>query len=81
LEEEVKRALFQMERNKVAGPDGLPVEFFQKNWNFIKSDMMTLFREFHKGELDIRRVNYGTITLIPIVKMPLKYSNIGPSAY
>jgi hypothetical protein len=68
LEEEVKRALFQMERNKVAGPDGLPVEFFQKNWNFIKSGMMTLFREFHIGELDIRRVNYGTITLIPIVK-------------
>jgi hypothetical protein len=30
-EEEVKRALFQMERNKAAGPDGLPVEFFQKN--------------------------------------------------
>jgi hypothetical protein len=26
--EEVKGALFQMERNKATGPDGLPIEFF-----------------------------------------------------
>jgi hypothetical protein len=54
-EEEVKYALFQMERNKAAGPDGLHVEFFQKKWSVIKSDMMALFKEFHEGEMDIRR--------------------------
>jgi hypothetical protein len=54
-EEEVKYALFQMERNKAARPDGLPVEFFQKNWSVIKSDMMALFKEFREGEMDIRR--------------------------
>jgi hypothetical protein len=54
-EEEVKYALFQMERNKATGPDGLPVEFFQKNWSVIKSDMMALFKEFREGEMDIRR--------------------------
>jgi hypothetical protein len=29
-EEEIKLALFQMEKNKAAGPDGLPIEFYQR---------------------------------------------------
>jgi hypothetical protein len=29
LEEEIKHALFEMERNKAVGPDGLPIEFYQ----------------------------------------------------
>jgi hypothetical protein len=28
-EEEIKEALFKMEKNKAAGPDGLPIEFYQ----------------------------------------------------
>jgi hypothetical protein len=29
-EEEVKAAIFQMEHNKAPGPDGFPIEFYQK---------------------------------------------------
>jgi hypothetical protein len=29
-EKEVKAAIFQMEHNKASGPDGFPVEFYQK---------------------------------------------------
>jgi hypothetical protein len=28
-EEEIKLALFQMEKNKVADPSGIPIEFYQ----------------------------------------------------
>jgi hypothetical protein len=35
-EEEIKKALFQMEKNKAAGPNGYPIEFYQGSWNFIK---------------------------------------------
>lgn len=28
-EDEIKNALFQMEKNKAAGPDGIPIEFYQ----------------------------------------------------
>jgi hypothetical protein len=28
-EEEIKHALLLMDKNKVAGPDGFPIEFFQ----------------------------------------------------
>jgi hypothetical protein len=57
-----------MERNKAAGPDGIPIEFFQTCWDFIKSDMIDLFDDFYLGPLDIKRINYGIITLLPKVK-------------
>jgi hypothetical protein len=81
LEEEIRHALFQMENNKVVGPDGIPIEFFQVCWAFIKSDITALFEDFHQGTLDIKRLNYGIITLLPKVKEAEKYSSSGPSTY
>jgi DNA-binding protein len=57
-----------MERNKAVGPDGLPIEFYQSYWEIIKEDMVDLFRDFYMGNLDVKRINYGTISLIPKVK-------------
>jgi hypothetical protein len=68
LEEELKHALFGMERNKAACPDGLPIEFFQSCWEIIRADMMDLFNDFYLGNLDVKRINYGIVTLIPKVK-------------
>jgi hypothetical protein len=56
--EEIKSALFQMETNKAAGPDGIPIEFYQKSWNIINKDIMDLFEEFHGGKMDCSRLNY-----------------------
>jgi hypothetical protein len=68
LEDEVKTALFMMEKNKAAGPDDWPIEFYQQCWSFIKEDIMEMFNDFHNGRLDIKRLNYGIITLLPKVK-------------
>jgi hypothetical protein len=68
LEDEIRNALFQMERNKVTGPDGLPIEFFQKCWELMKGDICDLFHDFYMGVLDIKRINYVIITLLPKVK-------------
>jgi hypothetical protein len=35
-EDEIKTALFQMEKNKVVGPDGFPIDLFHKNCNVVK---------------------------------------------
>jgi hypothetical protein len=67
-EEEIKYALFQTDKNKAAGLDGLPMEFFQVCWIVIKSDMLELFEDFYLGNLDIKRINYGIITLLPKTK-------------
>jgi hypothetical protein len=54
-----------MAANKAAGPDGFNAEFYQKNWELVKHDLFGLLTDFQKGELDIDRLNYGVITLVP----------------
>lgn len=46
--EEVKFSVFNMEKNKAPGPDGFPIEFYQKFWHLIKADLMHLFKLFHR---------------------------------
>lgn len=47
------------------GPNGLSFLFYQHFWDVIKNDFMALVRDFVCGALDIQRLNYGIITLIP----------------
>jgi mannosylglycoprotein endo-beta-mannosidase len=42
-EEEVKMAVFDMERNKAPGPDGFPADFYQFFWEVVKPDLMNFF--------------------------------------
>ena len=55
-EDEIKRAIFQMEHNKAPGPDGFPAEFYQCFWDIIKVDLLELFNAFHAGQLDRKSV-------------------------
>jgi hypothetical protein len=63
--EEIHKAIFQMEHNKSPGPDGFPAEFYQHFWEVIKLDLMALFECFQKGDLDLYKLNFGVITLLP----------------
>lgn len=67
-EEEIKNALYSMEKNKAAGPDKIPIEFYQECWNVIKKDILQLFDDFYHMKVDISRLNYGIITLLPKIK-------------
>jgi hypothetical protein len=64
-EQEVKTAIFQLEHNKAPGLDGFPAEFYQAFWEIIKGELMTLFHEFHKGDLPLFSFNFRIITLLP----------------
>lgn len=64
-EAEIWNALSQMEKNKAAGPNSIPIEFYQACWKTVKSDIIQLFDDFHQGKVDISRINYGIITLLP----------------
>jgi hypothetical protein len=57
--------IFQMEHNKASGPDRFPAEFYQMFWDLIKRELMALFKEFHKGNLPLYNLNFGTIILLP----------------
>lgn len=63
--EEIKHALFSMKPDKALGPDNIPIEFFQAAWPIVSSDIFNMFQEFHKGTLEVQRLNYGIITLLP----------------
>jgi hypothetical protein len=63
--EEIKYVIDQMERNKAAGPDGFPIEFYQSCWEIVKDDLMALFNDFYLHKIDLARINYSTIILIP----------------
>jgi hypothetical protein len=72
-DEEIKVALYQMEKkNKAADTDVFPKFFFQKCGNFIKNDIIELFKDLHEKKLDIKRINYDIIMLIPKTKENIK---------
>ena len=67
-----------MEHNKAPGPDGFPAEFYQAFWDTIKGDLMAMLSEFHKGELPLYSLNFGTIILLPKCKEAIKIQQYRP---
>ena len=63
--EEIKKSLFDMKSNRAPGPDNIPVEFYQHCWEVVAPDLFALFEWFYEGKLDVQRLNYGIITLLP----------------
>jgi hypothetical protein len=63
--EEIKDVVFSLKHNSAPSPDGFPSKFFQDFWDTIKSDLFNLFKSFHDGSLNIERLNFGIVTLIP----------------
>ena len=65
VEKENKYVVFKMAHNKSRGPDEFITEFYQHYWEIVKGDIMRLFEAMYEGTLDVQRLNYGVITLIP----------------
>ena len=62
--DEIKMVVFSMRHNRAAGPDGMPIEFFQTFWHLICNDLLSLFQDFYDDMIDISRLNYGVVTLL-----------------
>jgi hypothetical protein len=76
--EEIKLVVFSLKHNSATGPDGIPAEFFQDFWELIHIDLWNLFKDFYDGVLDIKRLNFGLVTLIPKVDNPTDMRNFRP---
>jgi hypothetical protein len=63
-EEEIKKAIFDSYSNGAPGPDGLPFFFNQHFLDTFKHDLIAIFEDFYKGDLDIFRLNFAILTLI-----------------
>jgi hypothetical protein len=67
-EEEVRKAIFEMEHNKAPGPDGFLAEFYHTFWDITKVDLLELFNDLHKGQLKLFKLNFGDIIMLPKMK-------------
>jgi hypothetical protein len=76
--EEIKMVVFSLKHNSAPGPDGFPVDFFQDFWDLIHIDLWNLFKDFYDGVLDIKRLNFGLVTLLPKVDNPTDMRNFRP---
>jgi hypothetical protein len=75
---EVTSVVFQMEHNKAPGPDGFPATFYQVFWEVIKDDLISLFMDFDKEDLNLFSLNFGIITLIPKILEAIKIQQYRP---
>ena len=64
-EEEIKVALFDMSRDKAPSLNGFIETFWQCNWDIVKEDIISLFREFHANGRFVRSLNTTFLVLVP----------------
>lgn len=66
--EELELSVKEMNTNTALGPDGFPVGFYKTFWPQVKDIIKEMLDMLFQGELDLQRLNYGVITLIPKLK-------------
>jgi hypothetical protein len=67
-EKEIKEALDDMNTSSALGTNGLPVEFYKSFWEQVRAPVLEMFGKLYSGELNMSRLNYGLISLIPKLK-------------
>jgi hypothetical protein len=77
-EEEIKSVVLDCYPEGSPGPDGLSFLFYQKFWTIVKGDIVELFSEFHKGNLDLFWLNFAMLTLVPKVENAIDMKNFRP---
>jgi hypothetical protein len=63
--DEVLEVVKGMNSDKVPGPDGFSMAFFQACWDVIKVDIMGVFHDFHASSKFEKSLNATFIALIP----------------
>jgi hypothetical protein len=61
-------AIFKyMKSDTAPGPDGFPLMFFKQCWPLVKNGVLYILNDFMLGRIDIVRLNFGILSLIPKV--------------
>ncbi|RVW83275.1 Transposon TX1 uncharacterized 149 kDa protein [Vitis vinifera] len=77
-EEEISKAIFQMDRDKAPGLDGFTIAVFQDCWDVIKEDLVRVFAEFHRSGVINQSTNASFIVLLPKKSTTKKISDFRP---
>ncbi|RVW87868.1 Transposon TX1 uncharacterized 149 kDa protein [Vitis vinifera] len=77
-EEEISKAIFQLDRDKTLGPDDFTIAVFQDFWDVINEDLVRVFAEFHRSGIINQSTNASFIVLLPKKSLTKKISNFRP---
>ena len=64
-EQEINEAVFGSYAEGAPGLDGFPFLFYQQFQDLIKGDLFALFNDWQKGGLDLFRLNFSLLALVP----------------
>lgn len=76
--EEVKTAVFALDPESAAGPDGYSGRFYQACWEIISPDLLTAVQEFFAGVPLPKSVASGLIVLLPKKEYPSSFGDYRP---
>lgn len=65
---DITNNLNDMRVNTAPGPNGFPVAFYKKFWNLVGPQFFNLVHDFTLGKIDVKRLNYGVLALLPKVQ-------------
>ena len=65
LEDEVHSTLMDMNRDKAPGSDGFTMAFWQCCWEFMKEEVLEMFKEFHEQNSFLKSLNNTFLVLLP----------------
>lgn len=64
-EAEAFSAVKAMNINSAPGPDGFGPAWYVAAWSTIKDDVSAFLSSFHRGNVDLNRINHAHIVLLP----------------
>jgi hypothetical protein len=67
-ETEVSKAITRMKSDSASSSNNFTVIFFKKLWMYVKNAIMNMVKDFNMNKLDLKRLNFGIITLVPKVQ-------------
>ena len=55
----------EMNGDKAAGPNGFSLFFWQRCWDFVKEEILEMFKEFHDQNMFLKSLNNTFLVLTP----------------
>lgn len=62
---ELDKVIREAKTNIAPGPDGFNVHFYRTFWAEVREDLFEMLILLYNGKLDLKRLNFGVISLIP----------------
>ncbi|KAL6565178.1 hypothetical protein OROMI_016628 [Orobanche minor] len=76
--DEIRKCVFELDGDSIAGPDGFNAKFFQVCWDIVCWDVCDAVLDFFGGSPMPRDFTTTTITLIPKTDNPQTWKNFRP---